>query len=474
MNAADRSSSAYDTQFDHPQTNPPAEDVVVRQKPAGDLLVLVKALARSWPIILLLAIAGAVVGFGFASALPKRYFAEAVILIQPQRNPLDPNAPAPLASPEVVRSQLEVIRSRRVIDRVIRQQRLLADPEFVKQGEAGDRADIVAEEVASRLALDNDGRSFAIKIGVEASSAAKASRLADAFAAAYLAEQREQKKNAGSVSTEGLRARLVMLREEVFAAERAAEAYRRRNGLVLLPGINDGEGDDSVAMSPESRELSEISREMARLTAERARAAARAGEARNQARQNGGRGSPDVQSSPIITNLIAQEQELARREAELAQRYKPGFPLYDQVREQRASVRRALAREIGNVQTSVQSQAVTADAALNQTRRRAANLQRAIDDDIAASVTYRQLVREAKVRRTVYEELAQQVGRLSERALVQVPDAVLVSGASIPLKPVSPKPILIIALGFLGGLILGIAWALLRAWRTRTVLTERS
>jgi uncharacterized protein involved in exopolysaccharide biosynthesis len=73
----------------------------------------------------------------------------------------------------------------------------------------------------------------------------------------------------------------------------------------------------------------------------------------------------------------------------------------------------------------------------------------------------------------VYEEFAQQVGRISERAGVQVPDAVLVAGAPTPLAPVSPNRPLILLLSLLAGLIVGTAWAVLlavRSGRSPTVL----
>jgi uncharacterized protein involved in exopolysaccharide biosynthesis len=265
-------------------------------------------------------------------------------------------------------------------------------------------------------------------------------------------------------SRAGLEERLNNLRDEVFAAERAAEAFRRSNRLVILSASPDV-GEDASAMSPTSRELSELARQQAVLTAQRAQAEARANAAAADLGQRGGRGTPEVLSSPIISSLLAQDAELARREAELAERYKPGFPAYDEVRQQRASVRAAIDREARNIEASVRSQAVSARAAEAQTDGVASRLRGQLDREISASVRYRQLLQEARVRRAVYEEFAQQVGRLTQRAGVQLPDTVLVSGAPIPLKPVSPQPLLLGGGGLVGGLFLGVGLALLRGWR---------
>lgn len=465
-------SNAYDTEFDRPM------DVRIEERKfingAGDdgLVVLVRALLRSWPWVLGLALLGALAGFLIANSLPRRYFAEAIILIQPQRNPLDPTGPVPAASAEVVRTQLEVIRSRQVIDRVVRKLRLASDPEFTNNlPNTGNRMDVIGEAVAERLSVENDGRSFAIKIGFEAESPTKASRIADAFAAEYLAEQREQKQRTSDAGIAGLQDRLDRLRQEVFAAERAAEAFRRNNGLISLAGVADGSGEDGGSLSPTSRELSEVARQKAQVSTQRAQADARAREAANDRR--GGRGTPEVLSSSSVSSLVTQEADLARREAELAERYNPGHPLLDQLREQRASVRTAISREIGNVQASVRSQAQAARATETQTEANASRLRSELDRELSATVRYRQLLREAEVRRSVYEEFAQQVGRLAQRATVQVPDAVLAAGAPIPLEPVSPKPLLLIALGLIAGAALGTAFGLLLAWRHRTTMVER-
>jgi uncharacterized protein involved in exopolysaccharide biosynthesis len=462
----------YDTEFDAPSDVRVTERTIINSGSDDGLPVLGRALLRSWPGILGLTLLGAIAGLLVANSLPRRYFAEAIILIQPQRNPLDPTGPVPAASAEVVRTQLEVIRSRQVIDRVVRKLKLASDPKFAADlPNTGNRMDAIGERVAERLKVENDGRSFALKIGFEAESPTKASRIADAFAAEYLAEQREQKQRTSDASVTGLQDRLDQLRQEVFAAEQAAEAFRRNNGLISLAGVADGSGEDGGSLSPTSRELSEVARQKAQVSTQRAQAVARAREAANDPR--GGRGTPEVLSSSSVSGLVAQEADLARREAELAERYNPGHPLLDQIQEQRTSVRSAINREIGNVQASVRSQAQAARAAETQTEANAARLRSELDRELSATVRYRQLLREADVRRSVYEEFAQQVGRLAQRATVQVPDAVLAAGAPIPLQPVSPKPLLLIALGAIGGAALGTALGLLLAWRRRTTIMER-
>ena len=361
----------------------------------------------------------------------------------------------------MVRSQLEVIRSRRIIDRVIDRLKLGADSEFMRDGTTADRAEAVGEEVAERLSLENDGRSLAIKIGFKARTPVKASRIADAFAAEYMAEQQEQKLRTSVASNAGLDERLAALRDEVFAAERKAEAFRRANKLVILAAYSDT-GEDATSMSPAAREMSELARQQALLVAQRAHAEARATGATTDLARRGGRASPDVLDSPIISTLLSQDADLARREAELAERYKPGYPAFDEVRQQRRTVAAAIDREVRNIEASVRSQATAARSAENQAEVTASRLRGQLDREIAASVRYRQLLNEAKVGRAVYEEFAQQVGRLSQRAGVLLPDTVLVSGAPIPLKPISPNPLLLGVAGLLAGLVLGVCFVLLR------------
>jgi uncharacterized protein involved in exopolysaccharide biosynthesis len=273
--SATKQRATYDTDFDSHVSTAATKHSKVGRSDSG-LAALSRALVRSWPWILGLTLVGGVAGVLIAGTLPKRYFAEAVILIQPQRNPLDPTGPVPAASAEVVRSQIEVLRSRQVIDRVITMLRLGSDPEFIFDNPySADPADAIREEIAKRVSVETDGRSFAIKIGFEAESAAKAARIADAFAAAYLAEQREQKQRASDAGLVGLQNRLEQLRQDVFAAEQAAETFRRQNGLVSLASASDG-GDEGGSMSPTARELSEVARQKAQVSTLKVQAEARA------------------------------------------------------------------------------------------------------------------------------------------------------------------------------------------------------
>ncbi len=160
--------------------------------------------------------------------------------------------------------------------------------------------------------------------------------------------------------------------------------------------------------------------------------------------------------------LRSQRAELARRVAQLAERFDPAYPPLTSARTELAVLDQAIAAELASLARSASADAGAARAravALGQNldlteQRRAhaiageselARLQRAADN---ARESYRQLETSLVQRRT-------------ERSMAR-PELRLVTRATAPLAPASPQPWL---LALFAALALGLASALLGWWR---------
>ncbi|MEM7192652.1 MAG: GNVR domain-containing protein, partial [Pseudomonadota bacterium] len=83
----------------------------------------------------------------------------------------------------------------------------------------------------------------------------------------------------------------------------------------------------------------------------------------------------------------------------------------------------------------------------------------------SAYVELRELQREAETTRSVYESFLSRVKEMNEAERVYTPDARIISPASIPQRPSSPKKTLTLALALLAGLMAGSGLALMRDLR---------
>ena len=86
------------------------------------------------------------------------------------------------------------------------------------------------------LQVSNDGRSYTIHVSFTSHSPELSTRVANAFAAGYLADQVELKVKATRDATAWLGRRLEELRRELEASEAAVQRYRRQADLMEIGG----------------------------------------------------------------------------------------------------------------------------------------------------------------------------------------------------------------------------------------------
>jgi uncharacterized protein involved in exopolysaccharide biosynthesis/Mrp family chromosome partitioning ATPase len=215
-----------------------------------------------------------------AYALPVRYRAETVVVVDPQRDSQGDthNAATPLdstAASLVANSQVDVLRSGALSDQVIEELHLDKDPEFNKYlphlpspiqlvgsairgvitqlnltlsgGRREPAAGIHGEELKSellleyqkRLSVSTEERSLSIRIGFSSQDPAKARLISNTHAKLYVSNQASERIEATKRAHEWVEQQVASLKEQVVADERAIEAYRQKNSLT-----SDGRGVD--------------------------------------------------------------------------------------------------------------------------------------------------------------------------------------------------------------------------------------
>ncbi len=485
-----------DLQSNSPADKPSARVAAGLAPPAEDDLDLGELLRQLWRRKL--AVLGTVVTVTTLAAiivfqLTPRYTATVAVMIEPRETQVVDIEAVMSGLPRdfaTIQSEVEVIRSRGLADRVIRKLKLLEDPEFnsdlrpktaweelrdelfdvrayvpeewldivfgapeqetLTREEKLDRKRIeTIDHFLARLEVRPARRSRVITISFESENPQTAALVANTVADLYLIEQLEAKFEATQRATIWLSGRLAGLRQKVEASERAVEKFRKKAGLI--------EGE-RVTLAVQ--EISELNTELLMARSKGAEAEARLKQLEARLRSSGNVDSvAEVLSSSLVQHLREQEAEVLRKAAELSTQYGEKHPRIINVRAEIRDLRSKIMTEADKITENLRS-----EAALARTRERALTGRlRQLEKKIArlneSRVQLRALEREAEANRALYQTFLTRFKETRAREDIQQTDARIISRADVPSGPSFPKKRLILALAFAGAIFLGVAFA---------------
>jgi succinoglycan biosynthesis transport protein ExoP len=407
-----------------------------------------------------------------------QFKASVVFFVDPRRTQLLKDRdvvglPGPGTDSGVVESEAEVMKSPALMLRVARQLDLANDEEFTSRsllgtfkavllwplrmlsGSTGDTDPLsaIAEKLSGQVEAKRRNLTYLIELNAWSRNPGKALKLADTIAEHYLARQMEAKSAVAQRATHWLNQQVAELRDRVQASERAYEQYKAESGLFSTRGEN----------------LSD--HQVAQLNEQLVNARARAAEARaklDQLKQitpdklQTAAASPEVLQSTVVSQLRGQYAETARRHAELVTRYGARHPQVEIVRAQLSDIAGQVTAEIGRIVASARAEYQTAasrevslEASLNGLKTDAARSNQ-------SAVRLRELEREAQANRELFQAFLARAKETTAQIDLQLPDARIVSAASVPTAPGYPRRTLIVGLGFFVSLGLGVVLALAR------------
>lgn len=414
-----------------------------------------------------------------AFMLPPRYRAEAIVMLDVRQTNVA-NLEAVLsglpADSAVVRSEIDVISSRAMIGRVIDKLNLLADERYntrLKSGffasfgfggdkllpEAHDKLDriAVADELARKLNVSNDGRSYAIVISFVSGDAAEAARIANAFADSYLVDQLETKFEATERANAWLNERLQKLKQQVEAAEKAVADFRRANNLTEVAGT-----------TLTAQQLGEVNSKLVEARATRSQAGARLRGAQEMQKGRGGvEAVADVLTSQLIQKLREQESEVRRQLAELSNRYGDRHPTIINKRAELRDLQSKIGEETQKIIQGLANEVAIAKAKEDALQEELKRLEAQAGAGSLADVTLRQLEREAESNRALYQNYLNRFKQVADQESLQEADARIISRADAPQSPYFPGKILFLLVGLVAGGGLGVCVAFLTEYFDR-------
>ena len=305
--------------------------------------------------------------------------------------------------------------------------------------------------LVGRVSVSRVGTTYLMKVVVRSPSPEMAAKLANAVAEQYRIEQLEAKLEATSTATVWLAERVEVLRDEVGFKEREVERYRTQSGLLAAQGTSLTE--TNIAM---------LERQRVSLEADLNRVQARYDSMRRQTRSGSGVDSiAEVLGSQVISDLKSQRAVILRRVAELEATYGPRFPDLLAAKSEAEDIQRQINAEVTRITSNLETEVKVAQDQLAEIKSRIGTSRGQLIRDNTALVRLRELERDANASREIYEEFVSRFKETREQNDLVQADARILSSASVPKAPSSPRTKLNLIIGLLLGGLIGGAVALL-------------
>jgi succinoglycan biosynthesis transport protein ExoP len=425
--------------------------------------------------VLAVTVAGVVALAVMAIALhaPPSYQSTATVLVEPNQSKVikdDPNAAALPADTGVVDTQVEVLKTRAVAERVANRLRLYLDPEFnpeVPKGVAATRyrpdahaMDRVIERVSDQLGVRRLGLTYVIEVTFRAGTPAKAAKIANTFVEEYVAQQVQGKINANRQANGWLNASLDKLRQDSLNADFRMQEYINAHNLMST---------DGQAMAEQS--VAKLSDEIATASADTAEKSARLAAAQSEFK-SGGDGFGAGVGNETIRDLRKSEADASREVAELAVTFGPRYPDLLKARTKLADIRREVEVETNRILANLGSEVTAARQREGSLRGSFGSARGNVANSNEAQVQLIALKQQADAARKVYEAYLNRADQLAAQDGVQLPDARMASAAAPPVHPVAPKKsIAAVAAVMIGG-IAALAAVLVAEFLSSTMRTR--
>ena len=412
------------------------------------------------------------------------YKASVKVLIERNYNPeLYGSFYAPY-DPEFLNTQFNIIKSRSVIDRVVRKLKLntvyrqyffkeskgFSVTSWIKkivksilpsgkgmegnknsllaaQAEPPSDVDIIAGMIQSRLSASPVRNTKIVTISYLDENPVLASLIVNTIAKAYMDEMLDIKMNASRYSIKWMTIKAQEEKKKLEASEKALQAYTRKYDIVTV--------EDRLAVIPQK--LQEFSSQLSKAQAKRKEL-----EEVYRQIQQAGNDTAALESIPIFTvnkTLQSLRDQILKAEqhiVELSKNYGPKHPLMIKAVEDKEVLIKEKQREIQRIVQSTKMNYKLAKSTeknlkdlLEQTKQELINLKgRMIQYDI--------LKREADTNRALYDALIKRIKQQSASEQTQTVNIWVVKKAETPTAPAKPRKmfnlVASIILGIFGGI----------------------
>ncbi|AZO32726.1 exopolysaccharide biosynthesis protein [Mesorhizobium sp. M1B.F.Ca.ET.045.04.1.1] len=416
--------------------------------------------------LMVLAIAGATVllALSYLAVTKPSYTATASILIDPRdtrATNFNNVLPGIGSDSAAIASQVFVIQSPDLIGSVFKSQKLDSDPEFAGVGMmsrllslfgagATPTQDAAFKRFQSKVSVEREGLTYVINVSFTSPSPEKAARIANAIVDQYRAGLVGERETANSDVNTLLTDRISGLQKDVSDAERAVEDFKAKHNIV-----NSTDGGT-------------LQSQLDQLTAQLIAAqgdADRAKDRYNQALAAGTSPAGLTKLADILTSTSASKlrDDYNQRATELASlqtMYGPRHPTIGRLQSELERLQRLMAAEADRIRQQLKASYDLAVQNVGKLQDKLEALRQQSTDSNIAQVQLRQLESKAQAARAVLDDYLKRAQETSQMQGVQTSEARKIGVASPPVQPTWPKPVLLLLVSAVLGLLAGCGLAL--------------
>lgn len=450
---------------------------------------LLAAARRQWRLAAALGIVGLLLGVAYVMTAVPLYTASSDLLIDQGSNRIVDElstSGGTLEDESAVLSQVELLKSDQIAEKVVDTLGLTSDPGFinattsiVRRVKLGVKAvfdvsswfsapadDVLdAEEqrqkalaiLADNLDVQRSGRSYVLGISYTSPDPAKAAQIAQAFADAYLTDQLDSKYEATRRASGWLQQRIDELRQRSLETDLAVQKFRADKGLIAADGrlVSD-------------QQLTELNTQLTLAQSDVATAMAKMNRIQSLI-DSGDTGSVvnDSLASTTINALQGKYLDAAKREAEITARLGPAHAQAIRLRSEMEDYKRLMFGELRRIAEGYRSDLQVAQAREISVK---ANVAAATGISTSANETQvqlRELEREAETYRNLYQTFLQRYQEAVQQQSFPITEARVITRAQPPAAPSRPRKAISIALSVMLGLAAGAGLGAFREFRDR-------
>jgi chain length determinant protein EpsF len=399
-------------------------------------------------IVFVLVVSAAV---AYVVLAPRTYTATATLVIDAKPDPVSSMLYGGGTSPSMINTQLEIIHSDRVAQRVIQNLKLTEMADLQTQWKEGGKAGTIQDWLTNILQSGLDAGvarpgSNVITVGYRARDPRFASTVANAFMQAYLETSIELRVDPAKQYSGFFNDQAKEARDTLEKAQAKLSAFQREKGIIGT--------DDKLDL--EMNRLAMLTQELVTVQSQRMDTSTRQQQVGGNANQ-----MAEVLTSGAVNSVKSELSAAELKLQELSARYGNNHPQVQDARNTVNDLKQRLERETRNVTGSVTMNA-------NVSRAREGEVRSSLDAQRNKVLQLKQvrdegsvLARDVDNAQRAYDMVFNRFAATNLESQNRQSNATVISQASPPSEPSSPKVVANLLMGFVAALGAALATALL-------------
>jgi len=315
-----------------------------------------------------------------------------------------------------------------------------------------------------------EGGSSFILVKVKASSAMDAAALANLFAEKYIEYYFELKSKSARDSYKFLETQKDQVAANLAESEAALQSFERKLGPKLVPLIELSKFSASASVAEAYKFIGAYDL-FASDWAEKSKGFERLQQLQ---KETGGNFIPSDAASKNLSLIHLRDSliSLKLKLEQLKQRWLDKSKEIEQLQKEVSYAEDLLRKQIWEDMESRGIEFSGARHKLDFMEKRARELQNDLAEIAENRVTYEKLRREVENQSAIYKKVQEELENAriaAEMSVHKTANIYVIDRAAPPLRPIRPNKVLNMALGFLGGLIIGLGLVMIAAYTDQTV-----